>query len=96
MERNKLTAYFGFAKRAGQLTLGVNATACGKKFFLLAADLAASPNTKKEISKLRERFACPLVWLEDLGELVKKEGCKLAAVRSESLSQAILAQTEQK
>ncbi len=91
MDRNKLAAYFGFAKRAGKLSLGVNAVAAQKRVFLLAADEGASPNTKKEIEKLRARFSCPLIRTEELGALVAKEGCRIAAVRDEALAKAILA-----
>lgn len=89
MERSKLVSYFGFAKRAGKLTTGVNGISCLKACELLALDMGAAENTKKEAKKLQRRFSCPLVTVEDLGELVNREGCKLAAVRDKSLAGAI-------
>lgn len=95
MQRNKVRAYFGFAKRSGALTAGVFAAGTLKRgVFLLAADNTVSANSKKEIEKLQKRFACPLRYFDGLGELVGREGCKLAAVRSESLAGAILTAIE--
>ena len=88
--RSKTESYLGFCKRAGKLTLGINGTAAQKKVCLLVADEGASENSKKEIQKLKARFSCPLIFVEDLGAMVGKEGCKLAAVRDKGLAAAIL------
>ena len=85
--QSKVRTYLGFCRRAGKLTLGVNAArAVRGKVFLLAADNSASENCKKEIAKLANKFSCPVVWLDGLGEMVGKETCKLAAVREEHLA----------
>lgn len=95
MAENKAAAYLGLARRAGKLTLGINAAqAVREKVYLLVADENASPNAKKEIEKLRRRFCCPLVTVEGLEDLVNKAECKLAAVREENLARAILALQE--
>ncbi len=88
--RSKTESYLGFCKRAGKLTLGINGTAAQKKVCLLVADEGASENSKKEIQKLKARFSCPLIFVEDLGGMVGKEGCRLAAVRDKGLAAAIL------
>ena len=87
---HKIATYLGFCKRAGKLTLGVNAAASVRgRVYLLVADRSASPNTQKEIARLAARFGCAVVWLDALGEMVHKEGCKLAAVRIPALAAAI-------
>ncbi len=86
----KIASYLGLARRAGKLTLGVNALGTVKKCFLIAADPAASENSKKEIEKQQRRLKCPLVFLDGLGETVGKAGCMVAAVREEHLAAAIL------
>lgn len=87
---NKLFAYFGFAKRAGRLTLGVNAVkAMRGKAFLLVYDETASPNTQKEIAVLQKKLGCPLLKTRELEALTGKTACKLAAVRDEQLARAI-------
>lgn len=88
--QSKLSAYFGFAKRAGQLTLGVNAAGTLKKCALLVADERVGKNSRKEIEKLKEKLACPLLFCGNLGELVARQGCMLAAVREEHLAEAII------
>lgn len=91
MAENKLASYLGLARRAGKLTLGVNAVAaCKGDVFVLVADEAASDNTKKQIEKLKRRFSCPVVWTERLESLTGKAECKLTAVRERNLADAIL------
>ncbi len=90
MPGSKIKAYLGFAKRAGRLTLGVNAVAALKRdVFLLVADKGVAKNSWKEILKFRRKFDCPLVMAEGLETLVGKEHCVLAAVRDKSLAGAI-------
>ncbi len=91
MAENKLASYLGLARRAGKLTLGVNAVAaCKGDVFVLVADEAASDNTKKEIEKLKRRHGCPVVWTQRLETLTGKAECKLTAVREKNLADAIL------
>ncbi len=95
MQRNKIKTYLGFARRAGKLPLGVNAAKCVRgRVYLLVADSGASPNTKKEIENLKNRFSCPLIEVDGLEELTGKPLCKLAAVREEHLAQAVLGAAE--
>lgn len=97
MERSKTASYLGFARRAGKLTLGVQAAATVKKgVFLLVADVTAAKNSLKEIEKLQKRFGCPLVFTEDLGGMTGKASCKLAALRDEHLAAAILKENKEK
>ena len=77
--QSKAASYLGLARRAGKLTLGVNALETVKKCFLIVADPAASENSQKEIKKQQTRLNCPLVFL----------GCMVAAVREEHLAAAI-------
>lgn len=88
--RSKAASYLGFARRAGKLTLGVNAAATVKKCYLLIADPAVGVNSRKEIEKQKSRLGCQLLFLENLGEAVGKPGCMLAAVRDENLAAAII------
>ncbi len=90
MARSKTASYLGFARRAGKLTLGVQAAASVKKVYLLVADRSVGANNRKEIEKLQKKFGCPLLFLEDVGEMAGRAGCKLAAVRDEGLALAIL------
>ena len=94
--QSKAGTYLGFCRRAGKLTLGVNAArATREKVYLLVADVSASENCKKEIAKLARKFGCPVVWTQDLAQAVGKEACKLAAVREEHLAAAIIAQEKE-
>ncbi len=91
MERSKTASYLGFARRAGKLTLGVQAAETIKKgVFLLVADETVAKNSRKVIEKLQARFACPLIFVRDLEGMTGKSACKLAALRDEHLAAAIL------
>ncbi len=88
---DKINTYLGFALRARKITLGVNAIKAERgKVYLLLADLGASENTKREIGRLKEKFQCPLYYIEDLEGRTGKAYCKLAALREEELARAIV------
>lgn len=90
MERSKTETYLGFAKRAGKLTLGVQAAATAKRgAYLLVADESVAPNNRKEIEKLQRKFGCPLVFVKNLEDMTGKSQCKLALVRDKNLADAI-------
>ena len=88
MRGSKAASYLGFARRAGKLTLGVNAVETVKSCYLLVADESLTQNSRKKIEKMRERLNCPLVYCDGLGDMVGRPGCKLAAVRDENLAKA--------
>ncbi len=91
MDGSKLGAYVGFARRAGKLTVGVNAVkAIRGKVYLLLLDRDASENTKKETESLKSRFSCPLVVVENLESLTGKPMSKLAAMQEEHLAKAVI------
>lgn len=95
MERSKMASYLGFARRAGKLTLGVNASHALKRgVYLLVADPTAQKNSQKELEKLKNKFCCPVVYCEGLGALVGKDTCKLVAVRDEQFARLIARQAE--
>lgn len=92
MTRSKIATYLGFARRAGKLTLGVQAAATLKKgVFVLVADESAAKNSRKEMDKLQKRFSCPLIFVKGLDEMTGKANCKLAAVKDGHLAEAIVA-----
>lgn len=91
MNGNKIEAYLGFALRAGKVSIGLNSIETLKKgVCCLLLDGAAAKNSQKEARKLRARFSCPLLVVEDLGVLAKREGCKVIAIKDASLADAIL------
>ncbi len=93
MPGSKIAAYLGLARRAGKLTLGVQAAATlHGGVYLLVADESVAPNNRREIDKLKKKLACPVIFLEGLEEITGKPFCKLAAVRDENLARAILSQ----
>ena len=89
-DTDKISSYLGLCRRAGKLAVGMGAVSVLRGgVYLIVADPAASENTKKEILKLQRKFACPLLWIEDVGAKVGKEGRMVAAVREEHLAAAI-------
>lgn len=88
--RSKIETYLGFARRAGKLTLGVQAAGTVRRdAYLLVADESVAANNRKEIEKLQKKFGCPLVYVRNLEDMTGKANCKLALVRDKSLAEAI-------
>ena len=91
VDARKIETYLGFALRAGKVTLGLNSIEALKKgVYCMLLDEGAQKNSQKQARKLHERLRCPLVVIEGLGALIKREGCKVVAVRDPSLAGAIL------
>lgn len=78
--------------------MGFNAVETIKKgVYLLVVCHTASENSRKQASKLQQKFGCPLIVCEGdtLENIVKKPLCKFAAVRDKKLAQALLAVTQE-
>ena len=91
MDARKIESYLGFALRAKKLAQGLNNIQTLKKgVYCLLLDGEAQKNSQKQAKKLQERFSCPLIIVSGLGALLKREGCKIAALQDESLAGAII------
>ena len=96
MDARKIESYLGFALRAGKLALGLNNIETLKKgVYCILLDEEAQKNSQKQARKLQERFSCPLVVIKGLGALLKREGCKVAALQDVSLAGAILGEAKE-
>ena len=95
MDAKKIESYLGFAIKAGKLVMGLNSIETLKKgVFCMLLDEGAQKNSQKQARKLAVRLSCPLVIIKDLGALVKREGCKVVAIKDSSLAGAILREAE--
>lgn len=92
MEQSRVRTYIGFCIKSGKIARGVNAIATIKSgVYLLILDKASAKNSVKAALKFKNRFSCPLLICKQGFETeINKEGCKLAAIRDESLAKAIL------
>ncbi len=89
----KIDTYIGFCIRCGKLTRGSGAIDTLKKqdVKLLIMDGTCAKNSRRLALKFSSRFGCPLIICQEGFErVVNREGCRLAAVRDESLEKAIL------
>lgn len=91
MTKSKILSYIGFAIRAGEYRLGVNAIYTVKKTKLLILCGTAAKNTVKEAVKLSKKFNCDIVVAKTITieEITGKEHCKLMAITDASLAKAI-------
>jgi hypothetical protein len=90
-QTDKTAAYLGLCRKAGKLTLGVNAVQTLRGgVHLLIADEKVAQNSRREIEKLQKKFGCPLIFISDLGEKTGAPMRMLAAVREEHLARAIM------
>ena len=97
MVKSKIDSYVGFCLRSRKIALGSGAIDALKGgVFLLIADATAAKNSQKLAVKFKNRFSCPLVLCKSGFEtLVKKGGCKIAAIKDLELSKAILANLDE-
>jgi hypothetical protein len=91
LENNgKIGAYLGFCIRSGNIVFGVDGMESVKKgVYLLMADKSLSENSFKTLIKLKEKFSCPLLITEGLGELLHRPSVKAVAVKDKNLAVAI-------
>lgn len=88
----KVEAYLGFCLRARKIAFGGGTLDTLKKgVYLIIVCSTASENTFKLAIKYKNRFSCPLIICKTgLENAVRKEGCKIAAIRDCELARAII------
>jgi hypothetical protein len=87
-----IETFIGFCVKARKISLGAGAidTLKGGVYLILVCS-SASENTFKLALKYKNRFSCPLIICKRLLEdAVNKPNCKIAAVKDQSLAQAII------
>jgi hypothetical protein len=92
-----IETYLGFCLKAGKLTCGANAIECQRdKIHLMILCSTASHNAEDTAIKLSQKFGCKLITCQNkpLAEIVGKLNCKIAAVKDESLAEAIINKVE--
>ena len=97
MANSKIETYIGFCIRAGKISVGSGAISTLKGGVkLLILDGTAAKNSMRLALKFKNRFNCPLIICKTgFGRVVNREGAKLAAIRDEELSKAILQNLDQ-
>lgn len=88
---NKIAAYFGFCIKSGKIVFGLDNAEKLRRAHLLIYDESLAENSAKKALSLGERLRCPvMLYRRSLGELLHRNGCKLAAVTDKSLAGAIV------
>ena len=97
MANSKIETYIGFCIKSGKISLGsgaIDTLKGGVKLLIL--DGTAAKNSQRLALKFQNRFNCPLLICKSGFErIVNREGAKLAAIRDEELSKAILQNLDQ-
>jgi len=92
LANSKVEAYIGFCIKSGKIAVGsgaINTLKGGVKLLIL--DGTAAKNSKRLALKFKNRFNCPLIVCKsDFARVVNREGAKIAALKDEELSKAIL------
>ena len=92
MAQSKTAAYVGFCFKSGKITVGSGAVgALRYGVYLIMVDGKSAKNSLRYALKYKNKFSCPLiVYKGDFEELVKRPLARLAAIRDESLANAII------
>ncbi len=87
----KIESYLGFCLKSRAIAIGGGTIDLIKKgVYLIIVCSTASQNTFKLAIKFKNRFSCPLMICKTgLENAVHKCGCKIVAVKDESLAKAI-------
>ena len=93
MAKNKVETFIGFCVKARKIALGAGAIDVLKRgVHLIIVCSSGSENCFDLALRYKNKFNCPLMICKcGLETAVNKPGCKLAAVRDESLANAIVA-----
>jgi ribosomal protein L30E len=97
MDYTKLTTYLGFAIKSGSAVFGLDGIKKADKIKVIIYSSNASENTVKEIRYYAGKKICALIRVEDadLGELVKRNNCKVIAVTDANLANGIITNYKQ-
>ncbi len=95
MEKDKVSALFGFAVKAGKLIYGKdNISVYGKKLHLIAVCPTLSQNSYSDIEYIAKSRKIPIIIpAEPLEKILFKIGCKAAALKDKQMSEAIIQNT---
>lgn len=95
---NRLRGMISLAAKAGKVVSGDTAVAAAvqkKEAYLLLAEKNASANTMDKMGKLRDAYALPLLYVEDVGACIGKPGRTMVAVCDEGFAKAILKKNDE-
>ncbi len=85
-----LKGLISIARKAGYVVIGQeNLVGYDKKLYLLILDKTAGKSLEREITFLAKRRALPLLRVENLGEILKIDNCKVIGIRNKNLSEEI-------
>lgn len=84
------------ARKAGYVVVGLeNLMAYEKKLFLLLCDKSAGKSTQREMNFLANKRSLPLLFVENLAQIVAIENCKAVGIRNKNFSEMIAKEIKQ-
>lgn len=94
---SKIETYLGLSRKSNQIVIGQdNLKRFSKKLYLIVVSLTATDNLKDLAIRLAEKFKCDLVQtLIPLEEIIHINGCKIIGLTSNTLSEAIINNTNE-
>lgn len=90
MEREKIENYLNICRKAGYLIIGGEKLEnYSKKLYLVIYDKNSQKNTMKIVEKfkIKQISVCEM---ENLGEILSIENCKIVGIKNKNLSDIIL------
>lgn len=88
MDRKKIKGYLGIARKAGYLIIGVdNLKKYTKKLYLILADSNLSNTINKTLTSFED---VDHEIVENLGELMSIEKCKIVGIKNHNLAMQII------
>lgn len=88
---NKIEGLISISRKAGFAIIGQdNLKGYAKKLYLLLVDVTAGKSLKREINFLAQKTNAQLFELENLGDLIGIENCKVVGLKNKAISENII------
>lgn len=88
---NKIEGLISISRKAGFVIIGLdNLKGYDKKLYLLLVDVTAGKSLKREINFLAQKTNAQLFELENLGDLIGIENCKVVGLKNKAISENII------
>ena len=88
---NKISGLINIARKAGYVIVGQDdLSGYAKKLYLILMDKNAGSSLSREMNYLSKKKGVPIFQIDDLGNLVSIENCKVLGVKNKAISENII------
>ena len=88
---NKINGWLSIARKAGYCIIGQDKLLdYDKKLFLIVIDKVAGKSLEREMRHLSQEKNLPLIYVENLAQILGIENCKVVGIKNKSISEQLI------